>query len=334
MTLAPFMDVRDFGAIHAADDTATLAAAITAANAADEMLFLPGGVIKVQPGALPEIKSSWWGPQATIRAVSNANAPLLTVNMPAHSRFTLRSIEGVSGGVGIYAGYGLLVKGAADSLFDIMSINYFGIGLWLNGGGNPTSHISTNDFHIINLFECHRGMQLSSGQDDNYQTEANRFSVNYAHHFTQACVRIGDSPFPTTSDENVFDFGTIEVLIPNAHAFDMSAQAQRNKIYVRGLMGGVSGTGYFVNSDPAAANTYDLCRLNGIPYRFSQRDAVFMGPNLTDGFSRKEMYGTSAPTTGAWMSGDMVRNVNTYAGGPLAWACTVSGSPGTWVGLP
>ncbi len=47
--------------------------------------------------------------------------------------------------------------------------------------------------------------------------------------------------------------------------------------------------------------------------------------------TRGIFYDTSAPASGTFNRGDRVFNSNPAAGSPKAWACTVSGSPGTWV---
>jgi parallel beta-helix repeat protein len=44
--------------------------------------------------------------------------------------------------------------------------------------------------------------------------------------------------------------------------------------------------------------------------------------------------GTAAPTTGAWVRGDIVFNSAPASGQPPAWSCTASGTPGTWVAHP
>jgi hypothetical protein len=43
-------------------------------------------------------------------------------------------------------------------------------------------------------------------------------------------------------------------------------------------------------------------------------------------------YGAAAPTSGYWRLGDVVINVAQTGGGPFAWQCIATGSPGTWVG--
>lgn len=42
-------------------------------------------------------------------------------------------------------------------------------------------------------------------------------------------------------------------------------------------------------------------------------------------------FATAAPTTGTWAVGDRVVNSAPAAGQPKGWACTVAGTPGTWV---
>jgi hypothetical protein len=43
--------------------------------------------------------------------------------------------------------------------------------------------------------------------------------------------------------------------------------------------------------------------------------------------------GTAAPTTGTWLRGDRVDNLNPSAGGYVGWVCTTGGTPGTWKGF-
>ncbi len=40
--------------------------------------------------------------------------------------------------------------------------------------------------------------------------------------------------------------------------------------------------------------------------------------------------GSAAPTTGAWLQGDVIQNSVPTAGGSAGWICTTAGSPGTW----
>jgi hypothetical protein len=42
-------------------------------------------------------------------------------------------------------------------------------------------------------------------------------------------------------------------------------------------------------------------------------------------------FATAAPTTGTWAVGDRVANSAPAVGSPKGWACTVAGTPGTWV---
>lgn len=39
---------------------------------------------------------------------------------------------------------------------------------------------------------------------------------------------------------------------------------------------------------------------------------------------------TAAPTTGAWVIGDWIKNSAPASAGYFGFVCTVSGSPGTW----
>lgn len=44
--------------------------------------------------------------------------------------------------------------------------------------------------------------------------------------------------------------------------------------------------------------------------------------------------GTAAPTSGTWVAGDKVMNVQNLVGAETAWDCTVPGTPGTWRQVP
>lgn len=50
--------------------------------------------------------------------------------------------------------------------------------------------------------------------------------------------------------------------------------------------------------------------------------------------ARNMTYGTAPPTTGARGRGDIVWNSNVASGQPMGWACSVAGTPGTWIALP
>ena len=44
-------------------------------------------------------------------------------------------------------------------------------------------------------------------------------------------------------------------------------------------------------------------------------------------------FGTAIPTTGAWLKGDIVYNINPSAAGYVGWICVTAGTPGTWKGF-
>lgn len=45
---------------------------------------------------------------------------------------------------------------------------------------------------------------------------------------------------------------------------------------------------------------------------------------------RREVYRTTAPTTGTWSVGDITYNTAPASAGYVGWICTVAGTPGTW----
>ena len=60
--------------------------------------------------------------------------------------------------------------------------------------------------------------------------------------------------------------------------------------------------------------------------------AYYNGGEYRAGSSRPRVtYSTVAPTTGTWAVGDRCFNKSPAVGQPKSWACTVAGTPGTWV---
>lgn len=60
--------------------------------------------------------------------------------------------------------------------------------------------------------------------------------------------------------------------------------------------------------------------------------AYYNGGEYRSGSSRPRVtYSTVAPTTGTWAVGDRCFNKSPAVGQPKSWACTVAGTPGTWV---
>lgn len=47
--------------------------------------------------------------------------------------------------------------------------------------------------------------------------------------------------------------------------------------------------------------------------------------------NKKFVYGTSAPTEGSWLKGDICWNENPIEGNYVGWVCTSSGGPGEWL---
>jgi len=45
---------------------------------------------------------------------------------------------------------------------------------------------------------------------------------------------------------------------------------------------------------------------------------------------KKHTWGSAAPTSGSWATGDIVYNISPIAGGYIGWVCVNGGTPGTW----
>jgi hypothetical protein len=64
----------------------------------------------------------------------------------------------------------------------------------------------------------------------------------------------------------------------------------------------------------------------------SRQDALnFIDSKAYVGKPAAIVYGTAIPSTGTWNVGDRVINSVPTVGQPKSWACTVAGTPGTWV---
>lgn len=63
-------------------------------------------------------------------------------------------------------------------------------------------------------------------------------------------------------------------------------------------------------------------------YAPSFPQGIFLGP---DGGGPRIFYGTTAPSSGNWIVGDVVLNSGPATGEGAGWICTAAGAPGTWV---
>lgn len=62
-------------------------------------------------------------------------------------------------------------------------------------------------------------------------------------------------------------------------------------------------------------------------------DGFFLSGDGNDLNARKFYGRNAAPTTGSYIKGDRVWNIDPDQGEPSYWICTASGSPGTWTGM-
>lgn len=60
-------------------------------------------------------------------------------------------------------------------------------------------------------------------------------------------------------------------------------------------------------------------------------DAIYNLPNvLQRGMMPGELFGTAAPTSGAWRQGAKVQSLYPTPGGQMGWVCVNEGEPGGW----
>lgn len=94
---------------------------------------------------------------------------------------------------------------------------------------------------------------------------------------------------------------------------------------VAGLSG--SGSGLFNLSGFFAPNITGMQDLGSTSLMW--RNGYIQNARVGNGTNRLTN-GSAAPTTGAWVVGDIVLNTAPTAGGNIGWVCTTAGSPGTW----
>lgn len=85
-----------------------------------------------------------------------------------------------------------------------------------------------------------------------------------------------------------------------------------------------------INKAGGATGTYGIFQLGGTLYlegtNVDNSDNAWTLVNATRG--------TAAPSAGTWVVGDICWRVPYVSGQPINWACTVAGTPGTWVAGP
>ncbi|HCM9685769.1 TPA: hypothetical protein N5O21_001032 [Enterobacter cloacae subsp. cloacae] len=72
---------------------------------------------------------------------------------------------------------------------------------------------------------------------------------------------------------------------------------------------------------------------SGIEWNTSSRGNTLIYGSMEIGSMPSEEWGTAAPTSGRYLQGSKVWNINVIAGGTIGWVCVSSGTPGVWKGF-
>jgi len=151
-------------------------------------------------------------------------------------------------------------------------------------------------------------------------------AAGYVDEGSGRCVRMQIAPV-RDSEDNVFrtDLLASAAAGNNAHYAAQYSETPlfgvRNEIYI----GTAPGTADTIRPAFGATgvDTTFPCSLNTTHAGEFLRLGRF-------GEARQVTFQSASPSTGAWIRGDLCFNNNPSSGGPPAWSCTASGTPGTW----
>lgn len=88
----------------------------------------------------------------------------------------------------------------------------------------------------------------------------------------------------------------------------------------------------FSISNSTVAEAYSMQQIYGNHINGLQAPVATATGMYVGGYFRGVVRNNAVPTTGYWSVGDKVDRPSISTGGQEGWACTVAGSPGTWVG--
>lgn len=218
-------------------------------------------------------------------------------------------------------------------------------GIWLQGGINHTTN---------GVQHCIVSGNYVYGFNVGIKTTGAKYNALNGN-VVEACVNAGlQFGFETAGNESQYNSATGNVLNDCASggtAYPIEFQANVSNNTVTGGViaphGGDYAVGFFSG---AAANLVTFVKMSsGSLGRYTDAGAnnLLVGQNGTVMYTSgttialdngagtliRMGYGSAAPTTGAWLSGEMIFNSSPAVGSPKGWVCTVAGSPGVWVSM-
>lgn len=355
-TNTEIFNVKDYGAIgdQVTNDTAAVSAAINAANAADSVfkastVFFPPGTYQITAGGLPNINCNIYGPGANIRSADATDSVLLNYDDRTFGRsFELHGIFGYKYQVASdwhlpanQKAIGIRVARGEHGRIKVHMIEGLATAIDLDGGF-ANNHIGQMSVEVQSILHNGTGINLVAGS--NIQNEAGRFKIGYFNNNGRA-ISLTNSGGGGNGlcVNNHFDVLAMELqardgLIGIDLGGTTVSQTRANTFVIRESLSTPTGTGKFIRCASGILNNYfelPYCDFSlvtmdaGNIFNLASHEINIPGSTTTD--ARSVLRRGTTPTTGYWKVGDTVWNNAAAAGGNMGWACTASGSPGTWV---
>lgn len=222
------------------------------------------------------------------------------------------------------SGAGMLLEGGDATVIggyseSLLVNSEFGSATIYGGNYAPFSHHSNMLKANANVAQAGKGLFNSTalGSYQTWQTAANR-------------ARFGNYSYVTLG-------GKVGLPAIMQHYDDID---QRAMTYFRGASGnyvyqnGVDGTGDAKVYQVTGVNTTaTFGRSAAVPWAFYPQMLALGNPDDGNLEARLFGYADAAPTTGYHARGEFRVNQTPSAGGVVAWACSASGTPGTWIEL-
>lgn len=327
------------------NDTANLALAINAANAAGKRFSIPHGIYLVTPGALPTITVGLDAPEAVFKAANSTDDALLTVDYTDARDGVSNDGPGWVFDVGgfvdstgsTYLGTGLLIVAAVRCTFKVRKAINLKYGVHIN---IPAGNSFFENELEIKTDSCDVGLQITTATSASaIPVDANRFYMGSSFNHTAAVVRISAGTTSTKSDvhNNLFIHELVEIGVANSNGIVLTGYAINNQFLIYNQRG-VNGTGKYGTTDVNSTNNqwrvaiwnpaswsfatnqqvYSLQALNGVSN--PQGRSLYCSPDVVNAVS------TTIPS----VIGDIIFHCDPAIGDNVGWICTADGTPGTW----
>lgn len=214
---------------------------------------------------------------------------------------------------------------------------------WINGLGTlqtGTIRIESNTFAHLTITGVNEGGPIAvSGSRDTIISK----NVFYSPDTTDNIKAIGvlNSRITDITDNQIFWDNTFTGAWGSSQAIETNNTIQTPLVHISGnsilnnsgttLVTGIQGddsntSGYAVIGNLFSGTSAITTQLSTNILNQDQRNILISQDHVIK-------WGTTFPVAGTWKQGDVMINNHPGSGQPSAWACSVAGTPGTWVPL-